>query len=66
MPVAVELRDVSFAYNEPEWVLKNISFRVDRGERVALVGHTGAAGRPHVVAAKLSFANTELRVADSI
>ena len=39
---SIEFRDVSFAYNEPEWVLKNISFTVRRGERVALVGHTGA------------------------
>src|SRR3954453_7354854 len=39
---SVEFRDVCFAYNEPEWVLKNVSFKVNRGERVALVGHTGA------------------------
>jgi ATP-binding cassette subfamily B multidrug efflux pump len=42
----VEFRNVSFAYNdsgaEPEWVLRNISFRVNEGETVALVGHTGA------------------------
>lgn len=38
----IEFRDVSFAYNEPEWVLENVSFKVRRGERVALVGHTGA------------------------
>jgi ATP-binding cassette subfamily B protein len=39
---SIEFRDVSFAYNEPEWVLRNVSFRVNRGERIALVGHTGA------------------------
>ncbi|MFN2240224.1 MAG: ABC transporter ATP-binding protein [Thermoanaerobaculia bacterium] len=39
---SIEFRNVSFAYNEPEWVLRNISFIVRRGERVALVGHTGA------------------------
>ena len=39
---AIEFRDVSFAYNEGEWVLKNISFRVEPGETVAVVGHTGA------------------------
>ncbi len=38
----IEFRNVWFAYNEEEWVLKNVSFRVNRGERVALVGHTGA------------------------
>ncbi len=39
---AIEFQDVSFAYNEGEWVLKNISFRVEPGETVAVVGHTGA------------------------
>ncbi len=38
----IEFRDVWFAYNEEEWVLKGISFDVRRGEKVALVGHTGA------------------------
>ena len=39
---SIELRDVWFAYNDEDWVLKNVSFAVQRGERVALVGHTGA------------------------
>ncbi|MEX2526573.1 MAG: ABC transporter ATP-binding protein [Gemmatimonadota bacterium] len=42
----IEFRDVSFAYQAgddgPDWVLRNISFRVAAGERVAIVGHTGA------------------------
>ena len=29
---SIEFRNVSFAYNEPEWVLKNVSFRVEPGE----------------------------------
>jgi ATP-binding cassette subfamily B protein len=37
----VSFENVTFAYNE-EPVLKNVSFRVAPGERVALVGHTGA------------------------
>jgi ATP-binding cassette, subfamily B, multidrug efflux pump len=51
---SIELRNVSFAYNEPDWVLKNVSFRVERGERVAIVGHTGA-GKTTVTALLLRF-----------
>jgi ATP-binding cassette subfamily B protein len=38
----IEFRNVWFAYNEGEWVLKNISFTIEPGESVALVGHTGS------------------------
>jgi ATP-binding cassette subfamily B multidrug efflux pump len=34
--------DVWFAYREEEWVLKDISFRLEPGRSVALVGATGA------------------------
>ncbi|HKO57356.1 MAG TPA: ABC transporter ATP-binding protein [Thermoanaerobaculia bacterium] len=51
---SIEFRDVSFAYKEEEWVLRHISFRVARGERVALVGHTGA-GKTTVTALLLRF-----------
>ena len=39
---------VFFAYNEPNYVLKNISFRIKAGETVALVGHTGS-GKTSVI-----------------
>jgi len=51
---SIEFRNVCFAYNDEEWVLKNVSFRVDRGERIALVGHTGA-GKTTVTALLLRF-----------
>ncbi|HEY3054599.1 MAG TPA: ABC transporter ATP-binding protein [Thermoanaerobaculia bacterium] len=50
----IEFRNVWFAYNDEEWVLKNVSFRVNRGERIALVGHTGA-GKTTVTALLLRF-----------
>jgi len=39
---------------DSEWVLKNVSFTVSRGERVALVGHTGA-GKTTITALLLRF-----------
>ena len=39
---AIEFRDVWFAYNPDEWVLKGITFTIKPGESVAFVGATGA------------------------
>lgn len=38
----IEFRNVWFAYQNQDWVLKDVSFRVEPGESLALVGHTGA------------------------
>jgi len=38
----IEFRNVWFAYNDEDWVLKNISFKISPGETVAFVGATGA------------------------
>jgi len=38
----VEFENVWFAYNDEEWVLRDVSFRAAPGERVAFVGATGA------------------------
>jgi ATP-binding cassette subfamily B protein len=38
----IEFQNVWFAYNHEDWILKDVSFTVAPGERVAFVGHTGA------------------------
>jgi ATP-binding cassette subfamily B protein len=38
----IEFRDVWFAYEPDEWVLKGVSFHVQPGETVAFVGATGS------------------------
>ncbi|MGI9036333.1 MAG: ABC transporter ATP-binding protein [Pyrinomonadaceae bacterium] len=38
----IEFQNVWFAYKNEDWVLKDVSFRVEPGESVALVGHTGS------------------------
>lgn len=38
----IEFKHVWFAYKENEWVLKDISFSVQPGHSVAIVGYTGA------------------------
>lgn len=38
----IEFQNVWFAYKGEDWVLKDVSFSVDLGESIALVGHTGS------------------------
>jgi len=38
----VEFSNVYFAYKEQQWVLKDLSFHVNAGETIALVGATGS------------------------
>lgn len=44
----VRFEKVWFAYNEEDWVLKDISFEVNKGQTLALVGATGA-GKTSVI-----------------
>ena len=52
--VTVTFEDVWFAYAEPTWVLRGVSFTVRPGETLALVGHTGA-GKTTVINLLLRF-----------
>jgi len=38
----IEFQNVWFAYKDEEWVLKDVSFTVEPGQSIALVGHTGS------------------------
>ena len=38
----VEFKDIWFAYNDEDWVLRGVSFTITPGESVAVVGATGA------------------------
>jgi len=38
----IEFKNVWFAYEDDDWILKNVSFKVQPGENVAFVGATGA------------------------
>ena len=38
----MEFKDVSFSYSDEKQILKNISFKVNPGQNVALVGETGS------------------------
>jgi ATP-binding cassette subfamily B protein len=44
----IEFEHVWFAYRGEDWVLRDVSFAVEPGERIAIVGHTGA-GKTSVI-----------------
>ena len=52
----IEFDGVSFAYRDRDWVLHDVSFHVDPGEKVALVGATGSG--------KTTIANLLMRFYD--
>lgn len=39
---SIEFKNVWFSYKEDEWILKDVSFKVNPGESIAFVGATGA------------------------
>lgn len=46
--------NVSFAYKEPEYILNDVSFTVKPGEKIAIVGSTGA-GKTSIISLLLRF-----------
>jgi ATP-binding cassette subfamily B multidrug efflux pump len=53
---AIEFDSVWFAYKDEDWVLRDVSFHIEPGETIAVVGHTGAG--------KTTLANLLLRFYD--
>jgi len=56
--VAIAFEQVSFAYPGSDDVLRNVSFSIPRGQKVAVVGHTGA-GKSTLVNLLCRFHETE-------
>ncbi|HKV45129.1 MAG TPA: ABC transporter ATP-binding protein [bacterium] len=51
----IEFRDVWFAYEEDEgWVLRGVSFAIEPGQTIAVVGHTGA-GKTSIINLLMRF-----------
>src|ERR1035441_2294410 len=53
-PAAIEFDHVWFAYKDEDWVLADVSFRIEPGETIAVVGHTGA-GKTTLIGLLLRF-----------
>jgi len=39
---SIEFENVWFAYNDEDWVLRDVSFRIEPGQTIAIVGPTGS------------------------
>jgi len=50
----IELENLWFAYKNEDWILKNINLKIDAGERIAVVGTTGA-GKTSIISLLLRF-----------
>ncbi len=54
----VEFKNVWFAYNDEDWILKDISFKIAPGETAAFVGATGA-GKTTIISLLSRFYNIQ-------
>ncbi len=50
----IDFDHVWFAYNGEDWVLQDVSFHIEPGETIAVVGHTGA-GKTTLISLLLRF-----------
>jgi ATP-binding cassette subfamily B multidrug efflux pump len=50
----IEFQNVWFAYHDEDWVLQDVSFTIEPGETIAVVGHTGA-GKTTILSLLLRF-----------
>ncbi|MBK9166551.1 MAG: ABC transporter ATP-binding protein [Bryobacterales bacterium] len=53
-PARIEFDRVWFAYKDDDWILRDVSFNVEPGETIAVVGHTGA-GKTTLISLLLRF-----------
>lgn len=51
---AIEFENVWFAYSGEDWVLRDFSLRIEPGQRIGVVGHTGA-GKTTLISLLLRF-----------
>jgi ABC-type multidrug transport system fused ATPase/permease subunit len=51
---AIEFKDLAFFYEDKNWVLEDLNFRIKKGERIALVGETGG-GKTSIISLLLKF-----------
>jgi len=50
----IEFKNLSFFYEDKNWVLKNLNFQIKKGERIALVGETGG-GKTSIISLLLKY-----------
>lgn len=51
---SIEFKNVEFSYNDKETVLKNINFKINAGEKVAIIGNNGS-GKSTIINLILRF-----------